>query len=116
MYKLTDIVEMGHNPLIGGSIIVSIEFDTILPKEEKDRFLEIIDYLDHCLVTDNKEMSKFSARYFLLDKSISLFEDIHTVLFNFIKKDYKCSVSIGKETFTKKLKSYSKLLEYNHKG
>jgi len=116
MYKLTDVVEMGHNPLIGGSIVISLEFDDILPENEKFSILEVIDYLDHCLVTDNKEMTNFSSRFFLLDKSVSLFHDIHTILYNFIQENYKCTVTLGKESFTKELESYSKLLEYNHKG
>jgi len=116
MYKITDVVEMGHGSLIGGSVSISLEFDDILDHDDKIHVLEIIDYFDHCLVTDNEALSKMSSRYFLLDKSVSIFEDIHTILFEFIKKDIMCTVTLGKESFSKKLKSYSNILKYNHEG
>lgn len=116
MYKITDVVEMGHSPLIGGSITISLEFNDILTKNNRDLYLKIIDALDHCLVTDNKDMIKHSARFFLLDESKSLFEDIHTILYYFVKRECRCTVTIGKESFTEKLRSYSGLLKYNYKG
>ena len=116
MYKITDNVEMGHSPLIGGTIEISIELDKIPSKEKTKEILTVMDYLDHCLVTNNKEMIKFSKRHFLLDKSVSLFEDVQTILYYFLKENYVCTVSIGKESFTEKLAPHSKILEYNHKG
>jgi len=116
MYKISDVVEMGHNPLIGGSIEISIEFNRILGKEEADKYLTIIDYLDHCLVTDNEQITEFSYRFFLLDNSLSIFEDVHSVLYYFLQQPLNCTVKIGKESYTDILKPHSKILKYNYKG
>ena len=96
MYKLTDIVEMGHTHYTGGSIEIGIEFDSILQEKKKKEILNIIDYLDHCLVTDNKEYIQYSARYFLLKKCNNIFTDIRDIISYFI--DYKSiKIKLGKE-------------------
>ena len=116
MYRITDTVEMGHFPLTGGSIDISIELDGIPSKKKIKEILEVIDCLDHCLVSDNAAFIEFSERSFLLDKSVSLFEDVHTILYHLLKEDYVCTVQLGKESYTNRLKRSSKLLSYNHKG
>lgn len=118
--KLTEITETGYfsknSFLVGGSIKIILEIDKILSENEKNEILKIIDYLDHTLITDNKEIIKFSSRFFLLDKVTTIFQDIHTILYYFLKEPYLCTVSLGKESFTKRLKSYSNLLKFNKEG
>ncbi len=111
MYKITDRVELGHFPLTGGSVEISIELEKIPSNTEKKKILEAIDKLDHCLISINDEMVKLSQRYFLLDESKTLFEDIHTVLYSILKKNYKCTITIGKESFIDNLKEYSKIIK-----
>lgn len=116
MYKLTDVVEVGHDVFIGGSVTISLEFDNILSQTEKEQFLKIIDYLDHSTITSNADMLEYTERFFLLDKSTSLFEDIQTLLFHFIKEDLVCTVTLGKESFTNNLSQTSNVIKFNHKG
>jgi len=116
MYTITDTVETGYFPSDGGTIDITIELPSIPTNEYRDKILEVIDYLDHCSVTDNEKIVNFSNRFFLLDKTRNIFEDVITVLYNFLQKDYKCTVKIGKESFTDTLKFNSKILKYNTEG
>lgn len=111
MYKITDRVELGHFPLTGGSVEISIELEKIPNKEEKERILNAIDKLDHCLISTNEELVDLSQRYFLLDETKTIFEDIHTVLFSILKNNYNCTVTLGKESYMDKLKEYSKIIK-----
>ena len=111
MYKITDTVETGHSKFTGGSVTISIQTENILNDHEKEKILKAIDCLDHCLITDNKEFIKFSQRYFLLDKCLSIFEDIQTILYFILKQDYICTVTLGKESYTNKLKNYSNIID-----
>ena len=84
--EITDTVEVGHFPLIGGTADISVSYvrdyisDDVDIEALNNTILEKIDMLDHCTVTDNEEAIKFSDRYFLLDKSESLLDDIQSVL------------------------------------
>ena len=124
-YTLTDEVEMGHFPYIGGTTTISMEFSEIQSKEKQKEYLDIMDRLDHCLVTDNKDLVEFSARYFLLDNSVGLLQDVHTVLAECIGEDTAsaasaasivCTVKIAKESYRAPLKQYSKIIKCNYEG
>jgi hypothetical protein len=102
VYKITDIVEAGHSKEIGGSVKISITFDNILPKEEKEKVLDVIDRLDHSLITDNKDFLDFTERYTLLKQSKSPLEDIVGIISSYLSDFEEIEVSIGKETFISK--------------
>jgi len=115
MFKIKDKVEMGHNIYIGGTVSISIGY-TEIQDEMKTRFvLEVIDYLDHCLVTDNDEYLKYSERYFLIKASKSIFEDIVGIISNFINDFEEIEVSLGKLSYISKPKSIE-IVSYNNKG
>ena len=65
MYKITDVVEMGHLKFIGGTMTISLTFNDFVNPEP---YYDVIDYLDHCLVTDDPQATLLSSRHFLLDK------------------------------------------------
>jgi hypothetical protein len=77
MYRVKDVVECGYfdNQEKGGTIDVELSFDKF-DSEVINKCLKIIDYFDHCVITDDKEVAEFSERYFLIDKKINFLEDI----------------------------------------
>ncbi len=99
MYIIKDIVETAHSKFTGGSIEIEFVFKEIIDNPQK--YLNIIDYLDHCIVTDNKKYLQFTTRYFLINSTKNFFEDLVGVLSEFID-DEVCSISIirNKEKFT----------------
>ena len=118
MYTIEDVVEVGHMPLIGGTMNIKVNFNKVPTVETKENVYQVIDYLDHCLITDNKEAIAFSERYFLLDKSVDLFSDVFTVLYNFLSHHdiQSITVKLGKESFTNRLVNFSNILDYRNEG
>ena len=126
MYQIKDIVELGHIKDTGGSVIVALHFDEIVTDPEP--YLNIIDSLDHTVITDNADIVKMSDRHFLLDESKSIFEDIITVMSSLIAEHnscstdehtprcVKCTVSLNKIQFSSELKAFSKLISMCNKG
>jgi hypothetical protein len=99
MYKITDMVETGHSKDIGGSLKISFMFDDIVDSKQ---YFNIIDYLDHCLITDN-EMAIYSHRFILLNSCKNLFEDVHVILSYFLINDNNVKniiVTRNKESFS----------------
>jgi hypothetical protein len=116
MYKITDVVEVGHSKFTGGTVTISFIFDSIVDKEY---YLKVIDRLDHCLITDNKEMAKMSHRYILVEDCNNLFIDIHSIMSQFVDERVKhISVEMGKESFTEPHNSNppTHMLSYNIEG
>jgi hypothetical protein len=118
MYQLSDVVEVGHLKDIAGTVEISFIFSHIPSEEIKNECRKIMDYLDHCLITDNKEAADLSHRYFLLSKCTNLFEDIHYIMSyftaNIIPVEY-IKIQRQKETYkeTVKLDGDKELLGYN---
>lgn len=115
MFKIKDEVEMGHSIHIGGTLTVSVGYKEIQNAEKVKNVLKILDYLDHCLVTDNDGYIEYSERYFLIKKSKSIFEDVIGIISNFIDDCEEITVSIGKLSYTSKPKSIE-LISYSTKG
>lgn len=121
MFSVKDVVEMGHLKFIGGTVQIEFQFNEIVKSAP---YLKIIDSLDHCLVTDNESALKFSSRYFLLDNSKTLFEDVVTIMSHLIQTSVDQTfleptaivVSIGKETFSSPMKFTSNLISYCNEG
>jgi len=109
MYKITDVVEMGHSKFTGASVQISLSFKDILSEEDRDLVLGIIDELDHTLLTNDIDYIPFSERFFIVEAK-NPFYDIHYVIYYLIKrhiKRLKCkkiSITIGKETYTQNIK------------
>jgi hypothetical protein len=125
MYKLTDVVEMGHSLYTGGSIAITFTFNSLNQGLDKAAYLGIMDHLDHCLVTTNPEASKFNGRYFVLSSSENLFEDVITIMEHLIVEkqlpapDY-ISVGLEKEWYERTIYragygSHQTVVEYNVK-
>jgi len=116
MYKITDVVEMGHLHFTGGTFEISFTFDEIV---DKDKYLKIIDYLDHSLITDSKESISFIARHFLLTSCENMFGDVLMVLSHFLEPAdgvKEITISYGKETFTAVPLRDTKLESFNIEG
>jgi hypothetical protein len=121
MFSVKDVVEMGHLKKIGGTVQIEFQFDEIFNSAP---YLRIIDSLDHCLITDNESALKFSSRYFLLDNSTTLFEDVVTIMSHLIHSSVDQTfheptsiiVSIGKETFSSPMKYTSNVISYCNEG
>lgn len=114
-YTITETIEVGHDRFIGGSVTISIKLRYIPQQTEKNNILSIIDCLDHSTITTNENTAKYSTRFFLLDKSVSIFDDIQTILYYFLG-DRVCTVTLGKESYTNKLYQTSELLKYSCEG
>lgn len=115
MFRITDEVEMGHSVYTGGTIVISVGYNEIQNEEKIKNVLKVIDYLDHCLLTDNNGYLKYSERYFLIEKSESIFDDVIGVISNFINDFEEITVSLGKLSYTSKHKPI-KLISYSTKG
>jgi len=115
MYKLSDRVETGHFKNVGGTLYIDLEFDKFVDKE---KYLTILDYLDHCIISDSLQISEFAERYFILDKSFNLFEDVISIISNFLPGDELVLISVrkGKETYSSYPNTKSKILKYKIKG
>lgn len=83
MYKITDVVEMGHSEYTGGSIAIEFTFGNIV---DNAVYFDIMDHLDHCLVTINPDAPKFNNRYFLLQTSNNLFDDVIGIMIYLIRE------------------------------
>jgi len=81
-FIISDVVEMGHFSEIAGTISISLHFKEMQPQNIIKKCLSTIDTLDHCLVTDNKESTTYSNRFYLLDKSVSLYKDVVSIITN----------------------------------
>lgn len=114
MYKIKDTVEAGHSNLECGSIIITLGYNEILTEDDKKIALEVIDYLDHCLITDNTEMAKLSDRYFLLDKCNGILKDTAGIISNFLNFD-SITVEVGKESYTT-TRTPNNIVEYSVEG
>lgn len=100
MYKITDVVEIGHLKYTGGTIKISFLFDDIV---DNKIYFDIIDYLDHCLITDDDLMKGYSDRFIILFKCKNLFKDIHMILSYFLRNDNKVKdiiITRGKECYS----------------
>lgn len=98
LYVIEDTVETGHAERIGGSISIKIYYEKILSEEERDNVLKIIDYLDHTLITYNKNYINISKRFFLVKDSGNLLMDVIGILNHFITDALGFEVSLRKET------------------
>ena len=103
-YKIFDKVECAYGLNQGGSLGIEITFDKIV---EKEYVLKIIDILDHCFITNDENLIKYSQRFILLKKNKNLFEDISFILKQFLKFK-KITINLGKETFSKKYNEIGK--------
>ncbi len=81
MYKITEKVETGHLGQTGGSLKITLSFDDVIDTKEYE---EIVDGLDHSVITDDENVIPFSERFFLLEKCNNLFHDVHDVLSYFL--------------------------------
>jgi len=97
---VTETVEMGHSLYTGGSITISVE---VYNDEEKDYIKSMIDTLDHTLVTTSPELVKFSSRFYFLESSDNIFDDINSILL------YR----IGRKPGYRKIKISYNDIEYN---
>lgn len=125
MYQVKDIVELGHMNETGGSVKIALKFNDIVNPEP---YLELIDSLDHTIITDNTKVTTMSDRYFLLSESRSLLRDVVTVMSNLIMeyertldaKDLipciECTVELGKLQFSSELIEFSKLVSMSVEG
>lgn len=76
-FIISDVVEMGHSRFIGGSVKIDIILTQVV---DPAPYLEVIDSLDHCLITDSEEIASYSLRHFLLDESKNLYYDVCSVI------------------------------------
>jgi len=82
---IKDVVEMAYMDN-GGTI--DIEYSaSYISDDLKEAVLEIIDGFDHSIITDKREVAKFSHRFFLLEKrSNSLFSDVAICFMGVLEK------------------------------
>jgi len=71
LHTITEEVECGHFSDIGGTVTIGITLKNPIDVDV-DAYLDIMDSLDHCLITSSKEPVQFSQRYFLLDECNSI--------------------------------------------
>ena len=83
-FIVSDVVEMGHSKYIGGSVKIDLTFERVV---DPKLYLQIIDSLDHCLITDSVEMASYSLRHFLLDESKNIYYDVCAVIKHMIKEN-----------------------------
>lgn len=118
-FVITDVVEMGHFTHTGGTVEISLHFKEVQSPELVKKYLKVIDTLDHCLVTDNVESTTYSARYYLLDKSSNLFEDVVSIITNQMLDCYhlqKITVKYDKFKYTSEPVLYVDVLEFAIEG
>lgn len=115
MFIIKDIVEVGHSEFTGGSVEIGFIFDSIPNSTQK--YFNIIDYVDHCLITTCEQFSKYSKRFFLLKHSKNLFEDINIIMSYFIDEHVKkISVKIDKSEFIHKPIKSDCIITFNVEG
>lgn len=85
-FIVSDVVEMGHSKYIGGSVKIELMFDAVV---DPAPYLQIIDSLDHCLITDSAEMASYSLRHFLLKESQNLYYDVCGVITRMLSDNEK---------------------------
>lgn len=122
-FIVSDVVEMGHSKYIGGSVKIELMFDRVV---EPTLYLQIIDSLDHCLITDSAEIASYSLRHFLLAESKNLYYDVCSVISHMIKervlktidRPHTIKVSLCKCTFEGDISApgYSDVLSYHIEG
>lgn len=115
MFTITDEVEMGHSKFTGGTVVISLSFDEIKTDIDIKNILSIIDYLDHCLVTDNEDYLKYTTRYFYIENSENIFIDIVGIISNFITDFKEIKIQIGKLSYTS-IHNPINILSYNKEG
>lgn len=122
-FIVSDVVEMGHSKYIGGSVKIDLTFDRVV---EPALYLQIIDSLDHCLITDSEEMASYSLRHFLLSESKNLYYDVCSAISHMLKerimkvidRPHTITVTLCKCTFEGDVDSlsYSDVLSYHIEG
>jgi hypothetical protein len=75
---------MGHSKYIGGSVKIELSFERVV---DPKLYLQIIDSLDHCVITDSEELASYSLRHFLLNESKNLYYDVCAVIRHMIKEN-----------------------------
>jgi len=126
-YTITDIVETGHSTFIGGSTEISVSLSSICNDFDKKRILDIIDKLDHTIITDDEVLLKFTERYFYIKRANSFLDDVWEIL-SFLLQEEKIDcvdetttikIRKGKESLKAPIKDKTQitnLIEYNAKG
>jgi hypothetical protein len=86
-YTITDRVETGysHGTCVGGTVRVQLEFEQYV--SDTSEYSKLVDLLDHCFVTANKDAIRFSKRIFVLDKVTNFYEDIASIVIQLIDKN-----------------------------
>lgn len=118
MIVITDTVECGYfdDDEKGGTIEVSVILSGRFYKKVSKPILNIIDKLDHCILTDDEEISKVSKRYFLLEEKTNFLNDVAVCLAQMFNDEevfeniLGVTIKLGKVQL--KLK-YSELLSMN---
>jgi len=78
-----DVVEVGHLPLIGGTVDVELIYKGLTLSDHLIKHLrKYIDLLDHTVIIDrqNIKMKKYSDRYILIDSSGSFQRDVADIM------------------------------------
>lgn len=112
MFIIKDTVECGYfdDKEKGGTIDVSITIHPV-DKDYIPEIIKIIDYFDHCVITDDPEVVNFSERYFLIPKKVGFLEDVANCL-GYLLKDDKVKWDVSDITITLGKISYKVDLDY----
>ena len=103
-YTLKDCVEVGYTGETnrGGTLYYEVQTDLSRPEELFKKVEKIIDRLDHCIVTNDKNVASISERFFLLSSLSSFFPDILFIILEmFYSEDILVNITSLKLTLGK---------------
>lgn len=127
MFKIKDIVELGHMEETGGSVNITLAFKDHLDKDQIEDYLSIIDMLDHSVISAHDFIKTKSARFFHLGRSCGIMVDIVQIISKLIK-EYEdkrtsvntcinCIISLNKIEYESEiLMSSGNILDYSTEG
>lgn len=81
-----DTVEVGHTKFVGGTVDIKISYNS--PRDiELDKILfDIIDELDHSLISTDPDVGEVCQRYHYIPVSVDLCSDIYLVINNILNQ------------------------------
>ncbi len=81
-----DTVEVGHTKFVGGTVDIKISYNAPRDTELDKILFDIIDKLDHSLISTDPDAGEVCQRYHCIPVSIDLCSDIYLVINNILNQ------------------------------
>ncbi len=82
-----DTVEVGHTKFVGGTVDIKISYNAPRNTELDKILFDIIDKLDHSLISTDPDAREVCQRYHYIPVSVDLCSDIYLVINNILNQE-----------------------------